>query len=386
MNIVYLSPHFPPNYYLFCVHLKKMGAAVLGIGDAPYDRLHPELKDGLTEYYRVDDMSDYDQLLRATGYFTHIYGRLDRVESNNEFWIETEAKLRTDFNMNGPKIHQISRLILKSEMKKHFRNAGVTVARGKILKSREEACRFIDKVGYPVVFKPDRGVGATDTFRIEGPGDLDEFFARKPTVRFFMEEFIEGTVCSFDGLADRNGNIVFYTAHIFSQGIMETVNEDRDLFYYSLRDIPEDLEEAGKNAVSAFDIRERFFHIEFFRTPDGRLVALEMNARPPGGLTTDMIDYANNIDIYAAWAGVVMNPSYGIIYSRPYHCAYVGRKLNKSYVHSHREIMQEFGYMIVHHGPIDSVFSAAIGNYGYLANAVSVEQILAAARFIQEKS
>lgn len=386
MNIVYISPHFPPNYFLFCVNLKKLGANVLGIGDAAYDNLRPELKEGLTEYYRVDDMADYDQLLRACGYFTHIYGKLERVESNNEHWLETEAKLRTDFNMNGPKIHQISRLIQKSEMKKHFQNAGVAVARGKILKSREEAVGFIEEVGYPVVFKPDRGVGASDTFRIEDERDLDGFFERKHHVRYIMEEFIEGAIFSFDGLTDRNGTIVFHTGHAFSQGIMETVNEDMDIFYYSLREIPEDLEEAGRNTVSAFDVRDRFFHIEFFRTPDGRLVALEMNARPPGGLTTDMFNYANNIDIYAGWAAIMMNQPCGITYSRPYHCAYIGRKLNKNYIRSHREIMQEYGHMIVHHGPIDSIFSAAIGNYGYLANAESVEKITAAARFIQEKS
>ena len=42
---------------------------------------------------------------------------------------------------------------------------------------------------------------------------------------------------SFDGLADRNGKPVFYTAHTFSQGIMETVNEARHIYYYSLLDI-----------------------------------------------------------------------------------------------------------------------------------------------------
>ncbi|AOY58691.1 MULTISPECIES: ATP-grasp domain-containing protein [Desulfococcus] len=385
MNVVYLSPHFPPNYYLFCVHLKQAGANVLGIGDTAYDQLRPELKEGLTEYYRVDDMSDYDQLLRACGYFTHIYGKLDRVASNNEHWLESEAGLRTDFNIQGLKIHQISRLILKSEMKKQFRNAGVAAARGKILKRPADALRFIEEVGYPVVFKPDRGVGAAHTFRIDNERDLDRFFEVRPAARYIMEEFITGTVCSFDGLADRNGTIVFHTAHVFSQGIMETVNQDMDIFYYSLREIPEDLEIAGRSIVGAFDIRERFFHVEFFRTPEGRLVALEMNARPPGGLTTDMFNYANNIDIYAAWAAVMTGQSVNLVYSRPYHCAYIGRKLNKNYVHSHREIMQEYGYMIVHHGPIDSIFSTAIGNYGYLVNAESIESIEAAAGFIQEK-
>jgi len=33
MNFVYLSPHFPPNYYFFCVHLRRLGANVLGLAD-----------------------------------------------------------------------------------------------------------------------------------------------------------------------------------------------------------------------------------------------------------------------------------------------------------------------------------------------------------------
>ena len=56
MNIVFLSPHFPPNYFPFCVHLKRMGANVLGVADAQLERMRPELKAALTEYYRVDDM------------------------------------------------------------------------------------------------------------------------------------------------------------------------------------------------------------------------------------------------------------------------------------------------------------------------------------------
>ena len=56
MNLVYLSPHFPHHYYQFCKNLKQLGANVLGIGDAPYDDLAPEVKDALTEYYQMADM------------------------------------------------------------------------------------------------------------------------------------------------------------------------------------------------------------------------------------------------------------------------------------------------------------------------------------------
>ena len=118
MNIVYLSPHFPPNYYPFCVHLRRLGANVLGIADAPFEHLHPKLRAALTEYYRVDDMHNYDQLLRALGYFTHKYGKIDRLDSLNEYWLEIESQLRTDFNISGLKTTQISVVKRKSKMKK----------------------------------------------------------------------------------------------------------------------------------------------------------------------------------------------------------------------------------------------------------------------------
>ena len=53
-----------------------------------------------------------------------------------------------------------------------------------------------------------------------------------------MEEFIAGQIHSFDGLADSDGNPVFFTGHVFSQGIMETVNEARHIYYYSMREVP----------------------------------------------------------------------------------------------------------------------------------------------------
>ena len=44
MNVVFVSPHFPPNFYKFCVALRRAGANVFGIAEAPYDALLPELR------------------------------------------------------------------------------------------------------------------------------------------------------------------------------------------------------------------------------------------------------------------------------------------------------------------------------------------------------
>ncbi len=386
MNFVFLSPHFPPNYYLFCVHLKRLDVNVLGLADEPYDLLRPELKDVLGEYYRVNNMHSYDELLRALGYFTHRHGKINRIDSQNEYWLESEARLRTDFNIAGLKENDIARVKRKSLMKQTFLKAGVPVARGKVVDSVEEALGLIEETGYPVVAKPDIGVGAAKTYKIHSPEELDQFFATKPQMDYIMEEFIPGVICTFDGLTDRAGNPVFYTSHQYSLGVMETVNEDQDIYYYSLRQIPPDLEDAGRRVLKAFNVRERFFHFEFFRTPENRIVALEVNMRPPGGLTTDMMNYANDIDIYAEWAHVVVHNRFTAQYDRKYHCCYIGRKFRHSYAHTQEQILSVLGPAIVHHEPMSGVFSAALGDYGYLVRSPEMEEIYAIANYIQQPS
>lgn len=75
-NFIFISPHFPHTYWEFCLRLKQNGVRVLGIADAPYDELSGELREALTEYYRVDSLDDYDQVYRAVAYLTFKYGRI----------------------------------------------------------------------------------------------------------------------------------------------------------------------------------------------------------------------------------------------------------------------------------------------------------------------
>ncbi len=385
MNVIHFSPHFPDNYFRFTVGLKQAGATALGIGDASYDSLRPELKSALTEYYRVDSMEDYDQVLRSLGHFTHRHGKIDRIDSFNEYWLDLEAGLRTDFNIFGLKKDAIETVKRKSRMKERFVQAGIAVARGRVVASIEDARALIGETGYPVVAKPDRGVGALNTYKITNDADLASFFATKPDADYILEEFIDGDIMSFDGLTDRDGRIVFHTSHFYMSGIMETVNEDEHIYYCSFRDIPQDLGEAGRKTVAAFEVRERFFHVEFFRArKSGKIVALEVNMRPPGGYTTDMFNYANDIDIYQEWANVVVQNRFTAEVRRPYHCCYIGRKTNKRYRFGHEEVIGKLGSLLVFHTPVSGVFRSAIGDYGYLVRSPQMDDIRKAISIVHE--
>ena len=101
MNFVYISPNFPDNHWLFCRRLRDNGVNVLGVGDCPYHELSWQLRDSLTEYYKVSCLEEYDEVYRAVAYFIHKYGRVDYLESNNEYWLEKDAALRQDFNIRS---------------------------------------------------------------------------------------------------------------------------------------------------------------------------------------------------------------------------------------------------------------------------------------------
>ena len=156
-NFVFISPHFPTNYWQFCRALKDTGVNVLGIADMPYDQLPAHVQGALTDYYHVPSLEDGDAVLKAVGWFTHRWGKIDWLESNNEFWLEQDAALRTDFNITtGAQNDFIDRIKYKSKMKESYIAAGVPVARHHMVHENglDDARAFVAQVGYPVIVKP----------------------------------------------------------------------------------------------------------------------------------------------------------------------------------------------------------------------------------------
>jgi hypothetical protein len=132
MNVVFLSPHFPPNFWHFCRGLREAGADALGITDVPREALRPELQQALAGHYRVPDLGRHDDLVRGLGYLTYRHGKIDRIDSLNEHWLETEARLREDFHVSGLHPGDMAPVKRKSEMKRRFERAGIAVARGRM--------------------------------------------------------------------------------------------------------------------------------------------------------------------------------------------------------------------------------------------------------------
>ncbi len=166
-NFIFISPNFPAGYWKFCAELKRNGMNVLGIGDCPYNELMPQLKESLNEYYKVSNLENYDEVFRAVAFLTYKHGKIDWLESNNEYWLERDAKLRTAFHITtGFQETDMERIKFKSKMKKYYALAGIPTARYHLVDTREGCQAFAREVGYPVIVKPDNGVGASHTYRL----------------------------------------------------------------------------------------------------------------------------------------------------------------------------------------------------------------------------
>lgn len=376
-NFVFISPNFPTNYWQFCRELKKNGLNVLGIGDQPYNELSEELKESLNEYYKVSSLENNDEVYRAVAFLTFKHGRIDWLESNNEYWLERDARLRTDFNIqSGFQEKDIPRVKFKSQMKKFYKKAGIPTARYRLADSLRGCLNFAGKVGYPVVAKPDNGVGASHTFRIENEAQMEQFFEQKyPNTAYIMEEFVDGEVNSYDAIIDSNGEPMFETGNITPMSIMDVVNQSDNSVFYILKDLPEDTKKAGRATAKSFGVRSRFVHFEFFRLRKnqeglgrkGELVALEVNMRPSGGVTPDMIDFAHSTNVYKIWADMVAFDRSSMPVGTHSFCAFAGRRDGKQFVLTHAEIMEKYEKNIKLAERIPDVLSGAMGNQMYVA-------------------
>ena len=395
MNFVFISPHFPRTYWLFANRLKRNGVNVLGIGDCPYDGLEDNVRDSLTEYYYVQDMKDYEQVFKAVAFFSFKYGKIDWLESNNEFWLEQDARLRTDFHITtGEQYADIGRIKKKSAMKEYYKKAGIPTARLHMVSTIEAAREFIKQVGYPVIGKPDVGVGANDTYELKNEDDLKAFFDDDQNISYVMEEFVPGKILSYDAILDNKSQPLMEACTEWPPSIVNIVNEKLDLAYFVRADVPETLKNAGRATVNAFGVKSRFVHLEFFQLEHdkeglgkaGDFVGLEVNMRPAGGYTSDMMNYARSMDVYQIWADMVTdNRRIQADTHENYFCVYAGRRDQFSYVHSPEEISKKYGNNIVTAERMTELNVPRMGNQCYIVKLKTETEVHEFIKFVTQR-
>jgi hypothetical protein len=383
MDFLYISPEFPAYGAHFIRNLAGLGMNVYGIGEAHFYEMQEPLRQDLKWYLRTN-LADLAAVKAAVDELLTIKSSsgsppgFDVVESHNEQWLRLESFINDTYGIGGIRANDVDRLKRKSIMKDLFRTSGLAVARGEQVSGVDSGFQLTKTLGYPVILKPEEGVGAGGIHKVANEDELRRVMTEIHG-DYLLEEFIDAPIVTYDGLTDQNGGIIFENSLTYGDGVLDYVM-GKDTFFYVNRVIPDELCETGRKLVRIFDVRRKFFHFEFFKR--GSLyLPIEINCRPPGGAILDMMNYSIDDDLYAAYARMITSGQAIVCATKKYFCCYLGRR-DRNYRHSHGEIMSKFGSDLLEWAENSTLYHEAMGKYRYILRSSQESDMYRMAEFI----
>jgi hypothetical protein len=308
--VAFVAPYFTENAKLFIQAVSSVPGVELGlVSQEPVERLAPPLREKVRAFVQVDDALDANRLCEAAGRISSELGPLRRLTAAIEQIQVPLAEARARLGLPGMKPEVALNFRDKNKMKDRLREAGLPVARHKLVTKVDEARQFAADVGYPVVVKPPLGVASQTTYRVERE---DELFgavssasaaARGPVV---LEVWLTGTEHSFDAFVQA-GQVRYHSISRYEPSCLTAMQNPWIQWNVILPrevDSPayDDIAKAGARALAALGLEDGMCHLEWFRRPDGTLAISEVGARPPGAQITTMISRAHDVDCRGAWA------------------------------------------------------------------------------------
>ena len=197
---------------------------------------------------------------------------------------------------------------------------------------------------------------------------------------------------SYDCICDSEGNPLFESS-FKSPNVADTVNSGTECIYYVFPDVEEQLREYGRKALKAFKVKSRFVHFELFRLRKGRkglgkkgdFIGLEVNMRPAGGFTPDMINFAHSCDVYKMWADMIcFDKRLDSEEPEDCYCVFASRKDRFTHENTHDQILEEYKDNLLMEGRLPDIFAAAMGNQMYIAKFDTFEEVCDFGRYVLE--
>lgn len=309
MIVLMISPSYPQEMSYFARGLARVGATVLGLGDGPQAGLAPLAREALAGYLQVSNLWDEAATVEAVRAWPWA-SRIDRVECLWEPGMILAARLREALGLRGMTVAETVPFRDKEAMKQVLDRAGIRTPRHRRATSEAEIRAGAEAIGFPLIVKPIAGAGSADTYRVDGPGDLERVLRLVRHVpEMSVEEFIDGEEYTYDTICAGGqvlyDNISWYRPRPLIARSEEWVSSQtialREIDHPDLRDG----RRMGRQVMDALGFRTGFTHMEWFRKPDGEAVFGEIGARPAGARTTEIMNYACDIDVFTGWAEAV---------------------------------------------------------------------------------
>jgi hypothetical protein len=309
MNVLLLSPGYPPEMPKFVRGLAQVGAQIVGLGDQPIEALPADVRSRLADYIKVPGFHDEDSMVREARAFAERH-RIDRVECLWEPLMIPAARIREAIGAPGLSVEATVPFRDKEVMKQVLDRSGIRTPRHANAHTASQVREAVEAIGYPAIVKPIAGAGSADTFRVNDSAQLEQALARMGhVVEVSVEEFIDGEEFTFDTVCAGGKvlyfNISWYRPRPLIARSLEWVSPQT----MALRDPDAPHLAGGKrmgfDVLRAMGFEDGFTHMEWYLKEDGETVFGEIAARPPGAFTVDVMNYACDTDLFRGWAEAV---------------------------------------------------------------------------------
>lgn len=311
-NAVFVAPFLLETTRRFVEASAELPGVQLALvtQEAP-ESLPAELAGKVALLVRSRDALSPEALVEAVGSVQARLGRVDRLLGALEELQVPLGQVRETLGIPGMDAETARNFRDKARMKEILRAHDVPCARHRRARTLDDALRFAEGVGYPLVVKPPEGSGARNTYRVEDESQLRETFALgRGDAETLLEEFVRGREHSFDSVV-RDGNLEWFSSCHYFPGPLEVLEKPwiqwsviipREARHPQYRDIAA----AAEHALRALGLRHGLSHLEWFRREDGSLAISEVGARPPGAQFVSLISWAHATDMYRAWARLMI--------------------------------------------------------------------------------
>jgi formate-dependent phosphoribosylglycinamide formyltransferase (GAR transformylase) len=312
--VAFVAPYLLETTARFVEAAARLPGVELGlITTEPFERVPSRLRQHAAAHWRVDDALDPGQIAAAVRGLSAQAGKVERLIGVLEQLQVSLAQVREELGLPGIGVATALRFRDKAHMKTVLAAAGVPCARHRLADSAAAAQSFVGDVGFPVVVKPPAGAGAKSTFRLDDVEDLRVWLDSAPPTPAepaLMEEFLTGDEGSFDSVTV-GGRLVWHSVSHYLPTPLEVLRNPWIQWAVLMpRDIsgPEyaTLYATASAALAALDLDSGLTHMEWFRRPDDSIAVSEVAVRPPGGGISEMLNYAHDMDIYTAWARLMV--------------------------------------------------------------------------------
>jgi biotin carboxylase len=192
----------------------------------------------------------------------------------------------------------------KAAMKDRFAELGIPAARHRRITTVGEVCDVAEEFGWPVVLKPVDSFATIDTHRIEGPRALDLLAPTLPDRSWMVEEFVDGTEYQLCALVS-HGRVLDTFVSFNPAPLLETLdgamNADVTIGPHSAgHELRSAVRPLVERLVEGMGLDHGYLHLEFFLTPDGRILMSEIAARLAGGGIPNNHGLSLGFDIFGA--------------------------------------------------------------------------------------